>query len=141
MPYHFQASVHPLTVHEHATLRKVVPVNLKEYALYPFVFETVPRTGPVFVNKISSELEALLFILEDTFESNGNNAWDVPTICEWLALSGCDSFAYPWGDTPPTATQANIHFPPRPPKLRPVGTCPLGVSRFAFMTALAMSTR
>lgn len=62
--------------------------------------------------------------------------WDVPFLTEWLTLAGCDSEnnPYPWGNTPPTKTQANINFGDGSRlKLHPVGAFPKGVSPHGIM--------
>jgi hypothetical protein len=90
VPYLFESSLYPLTVYDNATLRGIFPRKLKEQALEPFVFEIVSRSGEALFNELASEVASILYILNDTFENDGEHCWDVPTICEWLSLAGCD---------------------------------------------------
>jgi hypothetical protein len=121
-PYEFEAMIHPLTVGERGSLsgRSVsAPTTL------PYVFEFQSSEGMLF-NLLSSEVTSLKNLCND-FNGDEQYVWDVPTICEWLALAGCIEHPFPWGNTPPTPEKANLAFTEHR-RIKPVGTYPKGAS-------------
>jgi hypothetical protein len=122
--YEFEAMVYPLTVGERARLSgrsASTPTTL------PYVFEFQSDEGTLF-NLLSSEVSSLVNLCND-FNAEEQYVWDVPTICEWLALAGCIDHKYPWGDMPPTPELANLAFT-KDQRIKPVGTYPRGASPY-----------
>ena len=127
-PYEFEAMVYPLTVYDYSSIRGVPPKKLGENPLYPYVFKIVSEEGYNLFNLLASEVFSIVNLCRRR-EADDRFDWDVPTVCEWLALSGCENQPYPWGIEMPTLSHANLDFG-TPSKLRPVGTHLLGASKF-----------
>jgi hypothetical protein len=128
--YSFDSMVYPLTIHEYSMIRGVPPKNLGENPKYPYGFKIVSENKSTLYNLLESEVSSIIKLLCERFEENSEYKWDIPTICEWLTLAGCESQPYPWGSETPTQLHASLHFDGSIVKLRPVGTHSLGVSRF-----------
>lgn len=126
--YEFQSMVYPLTVFERFVIRKVLPPK-DSNASHPFTFRIVSDEGESLFNVLASEVGAIVKLCNERYESSENHEWDVPTIVEWLSLSDCLENKYPWGNEPPTPQHANVDFGTFS-KIRPVGTYPLGASKF-----------
>lgn len=126
--YDFQAMVNPLTVLEISSLTGLLPEKVGDNAEYPYVFKAVSDQGKEVFNAFTGEVESIVS-LANQFEPAGSFEWDVPTVAEWLALADCVHQNYPWGNEPPSSERANLDFG-RNSRLRPVGSYPLGTSKF-----------
>jgi hypothetical protein len=123
-PYDLEAMIFPVTVGEHARLTgRNVPGAI---TTLPYVFEFQTNQGPLF-NVLSSEVTSFVNLCND-FNEQKQYVWDLPTICEWLALAGCERDQFPWGEKQPSADRANLAFT-RHRRVKPVGTFPRGMSR------------
>ncbi len=127
--YKFHAMVYPLTVFEYSIIRRVLPKILNQNPSYPYIFPVVSKKGISLFNLLSSEIESICNLCTN-YEEDDLSEWDVPTICEWLALADCEDRPYPWGTEQPTKHHANLDFGMLS-KLRPVGAYPLGVSKYS----------
>ncbi|MCJ7600508.1 MAG: TIR domain-containing protein [Desulfobulbaceae bacterium] len=127
--YTFESMIFPLTIYDYSSIRGVLPKNLRENSKDPYLFKLVSEYKESLFNLLASEVFSIVQLCQQ-FESNAQYCWDVPTLIEWLALADCEDKPYPWGNTPPTPSHANLHFGTRPSKLRPVGSHPLGVSKY-----------
>lgn len=123
-PYELEAMVYPLTVGEHARLSGRSIPHIAVTTL-PYVFEFHTDQGLLF-NLLSSEVTSFVNLCND-FNEQEQYVWDVPTICEWLALAGCEKDRFPWGEEQPTTDRANLAFT-KHRRLKPVGTFPKGAS-------------
>ncbi len=126
--YEFESMVYPLTVYERSVIRKVLPTKDSNPS-HPFTFRIVSDEGESLFNILSSEVRAIVNLCNERYESSDDYEWDVPTNVEWLSLADCLENKFPWGNEPPTPKHANVDFGTSS-KIRPVGTYPLGASRF-----------
>lgn len=131
-PYEFSAMVYPLTVYDYSSIRGVLPRNVGENPKFPYVFNIVSGNEKALFNVLASEVLSLVQLCNQ-FEPSEHLVWDVPTVCEWLALADCESEKYPWGGDQLTPQHANLAFDGSSSKLRPVGTCRLGASKHRTM--------
>ncbi len=122
--YQFEAMVDPLRNIDYSQIRGVR--TREQRALHPYVFRVVSEDERTLFNLLSSEVQAIVRLCNQ-FEGAEDLVWDVPTLCEWLSLAGCEGQPYPWGTEPPTPAHANLFYG-GPNRLRPVGTHPLGNS-------------
>jgi bDLD-like protein/sulfatase-modifying factor enzyme 1 len=126
--YDFEAMVSPLTVLEISSLKGLLPQRVGDNAENPYVFKAVLDQGREVFNAFSGEVESIVS-LANRYEPNASLEWDVPTVAEWRALADCVHQNYPWGNEPPSMKHANLDFG-RNSRLRPVGSYPLGTSKF-----------
>lgn len=127
--YKFESMIFPLTIFDYSKIRGVLPKNLKANPKDPYLFRIISEHNESLFNLLTSEVFSIIELCQQ-FESNAQYCWDVPTVIEWLALADCEDKSYPWGNTPPTPSHANLHFGKNPSKLRPVGSHPLGISKY-----------
>lgn len=128
--YEFEAMIDPLTVLEIAFLKGVLPPTAGENPKYPYLFKAVSDEGKEIYNLFSAEIGSILNLASE-YEPDDRFEWDIPTVCEWIALAGCDDQPYPWGTKEVSPALANFDFGKKP-KLRPVGAHPAGASRFGI---------
>ena len=128
--YDFQSMVNPLTVFDYISIRGVMPKR-QENPQLPFVFRIVDPDGTEMFNLLSSEVKSIVSRCQD-IETDSEYVWDVPTICEWLALAGVEDQPYPWGWDQPTPERANLDYGSRS-RLRPVGMWPSGASKHGVL--------
>jgi len=118
--------VYPLTNYDYVSifgrLSEASSTNLSD----PYVFKIISENRETAFHILASDALAIT-ALSSEFERDDAYEWDIPTINEWLVLSGCESNPYPWGAEPPTPQRANLDFGIES-KIRPVGTYPLGIS-------------
>lgn len=126
--YQFEAMVCPITWEDYSSLKGHLPNQLGDNLPYPYVFKIVSEEGHDLYNLLASEVMSIIHLCR-LGEPDDQFDWDVPTACEWLALAGCESQTFPWGNDPPTPLRANLDFGDTS-KLRPVGTRPQGASKF-----------
>jgi hypothetical protein len=126
--YEFQTMINPLTVYENSVIRRVPPQKDANPS-YPLTFAIVSDEGESLFNILTSDVRVIINLCNDEYETDKSYQWDVPTTIEWLSLADCLENHYPWGNEPPTPKHANLDFG-TPSKLRPVGTYPLGTSKF-----------
>ena len=126
--YEFEAMLYPLTVKDYSSLRGDLPKKLGQNPSFPYVFKIVSEEGHNLYNLFASEVMAVVERCRDR-EREKEYDWDVPTMCEWLALAGCEDQPFPWGDEAPTPPRASLDYGSLS-KLQPVGAHPLGASRW-----------
>ncbi|MET8012144.1 helix-turn-helix domain-containing protein [Streptomyces sp. NPDC005271] len=126
--YSFQAMCHPLTVGDMAILW---PDRVPKGAdpRLPYVLGGLGDERDDALGSFLLDLIGRCLMKTDS-EPDKDWTWAVPTAPEWLALSGCaaDGRPYPWGTEPPTPQHANLRFPGRSQKVRPVGLLHAGKS-------------
>lgn len=127
--YKFEAMVYPLTILDYTTIRGILPRNTGRNPKEPYIFEIVSTNEMTLFNLLTAEILSIVRLCQDS-EKDKNLIWDVPNVCEWLALADCVEQPYPWGTEDPQKNYANVHFPYTPSRLHPVGTYPLGASKF-----------
>jgi transcriptional regulator with XRE-family HTH domain len=119
--YSFQAMCHPLTVRDMAVLwPDRVPTGADPRL--PYVLGGQGDERDDALGRFLQDLIGRCLLKTDS-EPDKDWTWAVPTAPEWLALSGCaaDGRPYPWGTELPTPEHANLRFPGRSQKMRPVG--------------------
>lgn len=126
--YVFEAMAYPVTVKDYSSLRGVLPKSLRENPSFPYVFKIVSEQGHNLYNLFASEVMSIVNLCRQR-EPDKEYDWDVPTVCEWLALAGCEAQPYPWGTETPTKKHANLDFGALS-KLQPVGAHPQGASEW-----------
>jgi Sulfatase-modifying factor enzyme 1 len=127
--YKFEAMVYTLTVLDYTTIRGILPRNTGRNPKEPYIFEIVSTNEMTLFNLLTAEILSIVKLCQDS-EKDKNLIWDVPNVCEWLALADCVEQPYPWGTEDPQKNYANVHFSYTQSKLHPVGTYPLGASKF-----------
>jgi hypothetical protein len=129
LKYEFEAMVHPLTVLEISFLKGILPQDAGENVEYPYLFKAVSDEGKEIYNSFSAEIESIVNSACEEEPDDDRFEWDIPTVCEWIALAGCEDQPYPWGTEKVSPRLANFDFGKKP-KLQPVGAHPAGASRF-----------
>ncbi|MFC7548986.1 hypothetical protein [Plantactinospora sp. GCM10030261] len=114
--YEFRAMKYPLTVGDVDAIlhRPPSPDRAK-----PFVL-TQDRTDGTAFGGLWRELTQVVNSVP-RYVDGEIWRWDIPTVAEWLVLSGCLDQPYPWGHEPPTPERANLKFDVTS-RLSPVGT-------------------
>ncbi|MGX7669825.1 hypothetical protein [Plantactinospora sp. DSM 117369] len=121
-PYPFQAMRYPLRVGDVDLILRRPPGS--EPAM-PYVLPQDRVDGSAFAG-MWRELSNLLGSLPRP-PGGDDWRWDIPTVAEWITLSGCVAQPYPWGLDPPTPLHANLKFTPDS-RLSPVGAYEAGRS-------------
>jgi hypothetical protein len=136
-PYRFEAMVSPLTVMNYSSIKRIPPQDVGDNPNLPYVF----KIGSEGQEALSGHQVAFFFIslkdevqslvdLCNMHETSDHFRWDIPTVCEWLALADCQTNLYPWGNEDPTRAHANLSFNKKDTlNLKPVGSYSEGDSR------------
>lgn len=128
--YEFEVMVYPLTNADFFSISGRLPKETNLADPYVFVVYSSNEKSPFSV--LQSDAISIIELCR-AFEAKNNEdfEWDIPTICEWLALADCETSAFPWGDELPTPERANLDFGGGT-KLRPVGSYPLGATKLGI---------
>jgi hypothetical protein len=127
-PYPFKAMRMPLTEHHLALLLgRDAPVGTDLPLPYLLGSQSEER-GEAVGTFLRDLIGRCLVLTRST--SDEDWVWAVPTAPEWLELSGCatDGRPYPWGTELPTPRHANLRYPGRPQKVKPVGLLKAGIT-------------
>jgi hypothetical protein len=129
--YEIEAMIHPLTVLEISFLEGIPPQTAGENVEHPYLFKAVSDEGKEIYNLFSAEIESIVNLANRYEPDPDRFEWDIPTVVEWIALASCEDQPYPWGTEKVSPKLANFDFG-EPSRLRPVGSCPLGSSKFGI---------
>jgi hypothetical protein len=131
-PYSFEAMRSPITNLQYATLcgtKGVEDKRLNEpHLLGPWEWQGIGGMKHRYP-QVAEEIRAILENCEQIAHRPGY-LWRVPTIAEWIRLSGCEGQSYPWGEAAPTPDHANLNFGRGSRSVKPVGSYPKGRSKF-----------
>jgi hypothetical protein len=130
--YEFEAMRTPITNHQFMTLcgaRGMEDHRLYEpHLLGPWEWQSSAGQQQRYP-QVVEEMRAILESCELIAHKPGY-IWRVPTVTEWLRLSGCDDQCYPWGEAEPTPAHANLNFGQGVRRIKPVGSYPKGQSKY-----------
>jgi len=129
--YEFEAMAYPLTNADFFSISGRLSKGNKENLADPYVFVVHSSNKESPFSQVQSDAISIVELCR-AFEAENNDEfeWDIPTVCEWLALADCEVNEFPWGNELPTPERANLDFGKEwNSKLRPVGSYPLGANK------------